>query len=59
MTGKTIYPFCTSSYTPVEDSLALLKEAAPDATFGDGLTANSDADTAAWITQVTSAINAE
>ncbi|PLS23824.1 flavodoxin [Bifidobacterium imperatoris] len=52
--GKTIYPFCTSSYTPIEDSYDLLREAAPNATIGDGLTANSDDATNQWLNKLTS-----
>ncbi|KFI92322.1 flavodoxin/nitric oxide synthase [Bifidobacterium saguini DSM 23967] len=52
--GKTIYPFCTSSYTPIEDSYDLLRKAAPNATIGDGLTANSNDATNQWLNKLTS-----
>lgn len=47
--GKTIAPFCTSASDPIDNSLHVFTELAPDAEIAEGLTANSDEDIIPWL----------
>lgn len=47
--GKTIAPFCTSASDPIDNSLHVFTELAPDAEIAEGLTANSDGDIISWL----------
>lgn len=47
--GKTIEPFCTSASDPIDNSLHVFTELAPDAEIAEGLTANSDEDIIPWL----------
>lgn len=47
--GKTIAPFCTSASDPIDNSLHVFTELAPDAEIAEGLTANSDGDIIPWL----------
>ena len=50
--GKIVAPFCTSAYSPIEDSLHIFDELAPDAVLADGLTANRLSTVTAWVDEV-------
>lgn len=51
-TGKTIAPFCTSASDPIDNSLHIFEELAPDAVIAEGLTANDDADIQPWLSEL-------
>lgn len=50
--GKIVAPFCTSSYSPIDNSLHIFEERIPNATVVDGLTANSLDQVAPWVDEV-------
>lgn len=50
--GKVIAPFCTSSYSPIDNSLHIFRELASGATIAEGLTANSENVIRPWVDQV-------
>ena len=50
--GKIVAPFCTSAYSPIDNSLHIFEEQIPDATLADGLTANSLSEVAPWVDEV-------
>ena len=50
--GKIIAPFCTSSYSPIDNSLHIFRELASDATVAEGLTANSENIIRPWVDRV-------
>lgn len=50
--GKVVAPFCTSSYSPIDNSLHIFQELASGATIVDGLTANSESSIRPWADQV-------
>lgn len=50
--GKVVAPFCTSSYSPIDNSLHIFRELASGATIADGLTANSESSIRPWVDQV-------
>ena len=52
--GKTVAPFCTSSYSPIDNSLHLFRELASGASVADGLTANRPDSIRPWVYQVLS-----
>lgn len=52
--GKIIAPFCTSSYSPIDNSLHIFRELASGAAVVDGLTANSESAIRPWAEQVMS-----
>ena len=52
--GKIIAPFCTSSYSPITNSLHIFRELASGAAVADGLTANSESAIRPWAEQVMS-----
>lgn len=50
--GKIVAPFCTSAYSPIDNSLHIFRELAPEADLMVGLTANNLRDVQPWVTQV-------
>lgn len=50
--GKVVAPFCTSSYSPIDNSLHVFRELASGATIVEGLTANSQSAIRPWVEQV-------
>ena len=50
--GKIVAPFCTSAYSPIDNSLHIFRELAPEADLMAGLTANNLRDVQSWVTQV-------
>lgn len=52
--GKVVAPFCTSSYSPIDNSLHIFRELASGATVTDGLTANSESAIRPWVDQIMS-----
>lgn len=52
LSGKVIAPFCTSSYSPIDNSLHIFRELASGATITEGLTANSESAVRPWVDQV-------
>ena len=52
--GKIIAPFCTSSYSPIDNSLHIFRELTSGATIADGLTANSESAVRSWVDEVMS-----
>lgn len=52
--GKVVAPFCTSSYSPIDNSLHIFRELASGATVVDGLTANSESSIRPWADRVLS-----
>lgn len=44
-----VAPFCTSASDPIDNSLHVFTELAPDAEIAEGLTANSDEDIIPWL----------
>lgn len=50
--GKVIAPFCTSAYSPIDNSLHIFHELAPDAAVTEGLTANSQSSIRPWVDRV-------
>lgn len=50
--GKTIVPFCTSASDPIDNSLHIFSELAPDAVIGEALTANDEADVEPWLNRL-------
>lgn len=50
--GKVVAPFCTSSYSPIDNSLHVFRELAPGAAIAEGLTANSENIIRPWVGQV-------
>ena len=50
--GKIIAPFCTSSYSPIDNRLHIFRELASDATVAEGLTANSENIIRPWVDRV-------
>ena len=49
LAGKTIVPFATSGGDTIEQSLPVLHQLAPKATFGEAITANSRLGVNAWL----------
>ena len=47
--GKTIAPFCTSSYSSIDNSLHIFRELASGAADTEGLTANSESVIRPWV----------
>ena len=47
--GKTIIPFCTSASDPIDNSLHIFQELAPDAVIEERFTANDTADIQPWL----------
>lgn len=54
LSGKVVAPFCTSSYSPITNSMHVFRELASGATVVDGLTANSGSAVRPWVDQVLS-----
>lgn len=54
LSGKIVAPFCTSSYSPITNSMHVFRELASGATVVDGLTANSGSAVRPWVDQVLS-----
>lgn len=52
--GKVIAPFCTSSYSSIDNSLHIFQELTTDATITEGLTANDQNNIRPWVEQVMS-----
>ena len=52
--GKVVAPFCTSSYSLIDNSLHIFRELASGATVTDGLTANSESAIRPWVDQIMS-----
>lgn len=52
--GKVVAPFCTSSYSSIDNSLHIFREMASGASIADGLTANSENIIRPWVDQVMS-----
>lgn len=52
--GKIIAPFCTSSYSPIDNSLHIFRELTSGATIAEGLTANSQSAIRPWVDRVMS-----
>lgn len=52
--GKVVAPFCTSSYSPIGNSLHIFRELVSGATITEGLTANSQSSIRPWVNQVMS-----
>lgn len=50
--GKVVAPFCTSSYSPIDNSLHIFQELVSGATITEGLTANSQSNIRPWVGQV-------
>lgn len=50
--GKIVAPFCTSAYSPIDNSLHIFRELAPGAELADGLTANNLNLVQAWVDEV-------
>lgn len=50
--GKVIAPFCTSSYSPIDNSLHIFRELASGAAMAEGLTANNQSAIRPWVDQV-------
>lgn len=50
--GKIVAPFCTSAYSPIDNSLHIFRELAPEAELADGLTANNLNRVPAWVDEV-------
>lgn len=50
LTGKTIQPFCTSSYNTIDEgSIDFVRSLAPSLTIADGLTANDEEALETWL----------
>lgn len=54
LSGKVVAPFCTSSYSPITNSLHIFRELVSGATITEGLTANSQSSIRPWVDQVMS-----
>ena len=52
--GKVVAPFCTSSYSSIDNSLHIFRELASGTALVDGLTANSESAVQPWVNQVLS-----
>lgn len=52
--GKVVAPFCTSSYSSIDNSLHIFRELAAGATIADGLTANDPSGIGPWVDRVMS-----
>ena len=52
LSGKVVAPFCTSSYSPIDNSLHIFRELASDAAIAEGLTANDQSAIRPWVDQV-------
>nr|WP_325185116.1 flavodoxin [uncultured Oscillibacter sp.] len=52
--GKVVAPFCTSSYSPIDNSLHIFRELASGAVIAEALTANSQSGIRPWINRVMS-----
>lgn len=52
--GKVVAPFCTSSYSPIDNSLHIFRELAPGASLAEGLTANDASGIRPWVDRVMS-----
>lgn len=52
--GKVVAPFCTSSYSSIDNSLHIFRELAAGATIADGLTANDPNGIRPWVDRVMS-----
>ena len=50
--GKIIAPFCTSSYSPIDNSLHIFRELASGATMAEGLTANDQSAIRPWVDRI-------
>lgn len=50
--GKVVAPFCTSSYSPIGNSLHIFRELASEAAIAEGLTANDPSGIRPWVDQV-------
>lgn len=50
--GKVIAPFCTSSYSPIDNSLHIFRELASGAAIAEGLTANDQSAIRPWVDRV-------
>ena len=50
--GKVVAPFCTSSYSPIDNSLHIFRELASGASMAEGLTANDPSGVRPWVDQV-------
>ena len=50
--GKAVAPFCTSVYSPIDNSLHIFEKLAPDAILEDGLTANDLNDVEPWLDEL-------
>ncbi len=50
--GKILAPFCTSAYSPIDNSLHIFRELAPEADLADGFTANNLNLVQAWVDEV-------
>lgn len=53
LTGKTIIPFCTSGGYPIDKSIEVLKESAPQAHWQEGLRiTGNEKQMRAWLARV-------
>lgn len=50
--GKIIAPFCTSSYSPIDNSLHIFRELASGAAIAEGLTANDQSAIRPWVNRI-------
>lgn len=50
--GKVVAPFCTSSYSPIDNSLHIFRELASGAAIAEGLTANDPSAIRPWVERV-------
>lgn len=50
--GKAVAPFCTSSYSSIDNSLHIFRELASGAAMAEGLTANDQSAIRPWVDQV-------
>lgn len=50
--GKVVAPFCTSSYSSIDNSLHIFRELASGAAVAEGLTANDQSTIRPWVDQV-------
>lgn len=52
LSGKVVAPFCTSSYSSIDNSLHIFRELAYGAIMAEGLTANDQSAIRPWVDQV-------
>ncbi len=52
LSGKVVAPFCTSSYSSIDNSLHIFRELASGAAVAEGLTANDQSTIRPWVDQV-------